>query len=165
MGFIVGVVAALLVTFLLTYITVKKPVFGRILIAISVSLVLLSIFSYFQKDKRVEKQQQRIALEEIVITDVQFDYAYGSFYKLSGTIANHSNRYRLQAVNLKIAFYKCPDVKSHWQDCELINDMAHTIKTRLAAKQTAPFETYLLLDQKNYRSLRLKTEIISGVAR
>ena len=165
MGFVVGIVAALLVIFLLTYITLKKPVFGRILIAISVSLVLLSTFFYFQKDKRVEKLQQRITLEEIVMTDVKFDYAYGSYYKLSGTIANRSNRYRLQAVNLKISFYKCPDEKSQWQDCELIKDMAHTMKTRLAANQTAPFETYLLLDQENYLSLRLKTEIISGLAR
>ena len=49
MGFVLGVVAALLVIFLLTYITLKKPVFGRILIALSLVLVLTSTFLYFQK--------------------------------------------------------------------------------------------------------------------
>ena len=165
MGFVVGVVAALLVIFLLIYITLKKPVFGRILIALSLVLVLTSTFLYFQKDKRVEKQQTLIAIDEIVISDFKFDYAYGSFYKLAGTIANQSTRYRLQSVNLKLSFYQCADKNSQWQDCELKNEISETVKTRLAAEQSASFETYLLLEQEDYSSLRLKLEVISGIAR
>lgn len=165
MGFIMGVVAALLVIFLLTYITVKKPVFGRILIAISVVLVLLSVYFYFQKDDRVEKLQTLIALDEINISDVDFDYAYGNFYKLTGRVANQSKKYRLQAVNVRIGFYQCPDEHSQWQECELMDEKMHTIKTRLAAQKSAGFETYLLLEQQGVLSWRLKIDIISGMAR
>jgi len=165
MGFVLGVVAALLVIFLLTYITLKKPVFGRILIALSLVLVLTSTFLYFQKDKRVEKQQKLISVDEIVISDVKFDYAYGSFYKLAGTITNQSTRYRLQSVNLKLSFYQCADDNSQWQDCVLKNEISDTVKTRLAAEQSTSFESYLLLEQEDYSSLRLKLDIISGIAR
>ena len=48
MGFVIGVVVALIVVFLLAYITIKKPVFGEIVIAISVLMVLAAVFFYFQ---------------------------------------------------------------------------------------------------------------------
>lgn len=165
MGFVLGVLAALLVIFLLTYITLKKPRFGQILIALSLALILLSTYLYFQKDNRVEKLQQLIPVDEIVISDVKFDYAYGNNYKLTGTISNLSKRYRLQSVQLKLLFYKCQSDNTSWQDCDLIDDVVHTVKTRLPANQTASFETYILLEQENYLTLRLKVEILSSIAR
>lgn len=172
MGFIVGVVGALLVIFLLSYITIKKPNFGRSLIVLSLLLITLSIFFYFQKENRVDKRRSLISNDEITLSNIKHEYAYGNFYKLTGNIHNQSNRYRLQSITVKISFLQCPEKNIKISDkevsknnCELIEDKVAVIKTRLAAEDSGNFEHYLLLEKEKLAGLRWKVELISGIAR
>ena len=180
MGFVVGVVAALLVVFLLGYITIKKPAFGETVIAVSIVLIALSTYLYFQQDNRLEKKKALIPNSEIVISDINYAYDYGNYFKLTGSIKNLSNRYRLQAILVKISFYRCPDYTNKEankeankkdiievidESCEFIEDKELKIKTRLAKAKSGQFETYVLLDKNKFIPLIWKLELISGVAR
>ena len=177
MGFVIGVIGALLVIFLLSYITIKKPKFGRTLIVLCLVLIGLSTYFYFQKDKRVEKRQSLIPLSEIQLSDIRHEYAYGSYYKLTGKVHNDSQRYRLQSMNLRISFYQCPEsanagkktspkqTDKNYNDCQLANQKEILVKTRLASGSTGGFEKYILLDQEHARKFIWHIDLISGVAR
>jgi len=156
MGFVIGVVVALIVVFLLAYITIKKPVFGEVIIALSVLMVLAAVFFYFQKDNRVENKKNLIPIEQIKLSDFSHSLAYGNYYKLTAHLKNQSPRYRLQSIVLQISFFQCPasfDLKSDdlkienkFKSCHLLSEKQHTIETRLAAQQAADIESYILLD-------------------
>lgn len=174
MGFVIGVVVALIVIFLLAYITIKKPVFGEIVIAIAVLMVLAAVFFYFQKDDRVEKTKQLIPLSEIELTDITHQLAYGNYHKLTARVKNLSQKYRLQAIILNLSFFQCPKVMleqkdNNFSDCRLLTQKEHKVNTRLAAGQSSEIESYILLDDdvllQAKKSLQWKIELLSGVAR
>lgn len=175
MGFVIGVVVALLVIFLLAFITIKKPVFGEIMIALVVIMILTSTYFYFQKDERVENKKHLIPVEQIELTDIQHSLAYGNYYKLTALLKNHSQKYRLQSIELKLSFLNCPPLEvSNYNNCQLISEKHHKIKTRMPAQQSAPIESYILLDDeavlavindKNAGSIHWKIELLNGSAR
>ncbi|MCU7939919.1 MAG: hypothetical protein KZQ64_03740 [gamma proteobacterium symbiont of Bathyaustriella thionipta] len=172
MGFVIGVVVALLVIFLLAFITIKKPVFGEIMIALAVLMIVASTFLYFQKDNRVENKKNLIPLEQIELTDIQHTLAYGNYYKLTAQLNNKSEKYRLQSIRLKLSFLNCDAVKSSdYKNCQLISEKYHTIKTRTPARQTEPVESYFLLDDEavlaviNTGTVHWKIELLNGFAR
>ena len=177
MGFVIGVIGALLVIFLLSYITVKKPKFGRSLIVLCLILIGLATYFYFQKDKRVEKRLSLIPLSEIQLSDINHEYAYGSYYKLTGKVHNDSQRYRLQSMNLMVSFYQCPQsdntgkktslkqTDKDYKDCQLAGQKEILVKTRLASGTTGDFEKYIILDQEHARQFLWHIDLISGVAR
>ncbi|MCU7836813.1 MAG: hypothetical protein KZQ83_16380 [gamma proteobacterium symbiont of Taylorina sp.] len=169
MGFFYGLIAILFIIFLLAYTRIKKPLFGNALITITLLLISLSTFFYFQMDKRIEKKQQLIPVEEISLTDVNSSLAYGNNYKLAAKIKNHSKRYRLQSVNLQIEFLKCQSAQQQLGKCLLLKKGQYKIKTRLAASQSSNIEKYIMLDDLGVFNkndiLRWKVEVLSGVAR
>ncbi len=174
MGFVIGVVVALTVVFLLAYITIRKPVFGEVVIAVSVLMVLAAVFFYFQKDERVEKKKQLIPLSEIELTDVRHVLAYGNYHKLTAQLKNRSVKYRLQAIILNLSFFQCPKaaeapVDSDFAECRLLMQKQHTIKTRLSAGSSEKIESYILLDDdvllQAQKPVRWKIELLSGMAR
>lgn len=175
MAFVIGGVVALLVIFLLAYITIKKPVFGEVIIALAVLMILTSTFFYFQKDKRVENKKQLIPLEQIELIDITHSLAYGNYYKLTAQLKNQSQKYRLQSINLKLSFLNCPSAEvSNYTNCKLISEKHHKIKTRLAAQQSSAIESYFLLEDEavlaiinanNTNSIHWRIELVSGSAR
>ena len=175
MAFVIGVVVALLVIFLLAYITIRKPVFGEVIIALAVLMILTSTFFYFQKDKRVENKKQLIPLEQIELTNIHHTLAYGNYYKLTARLKNQSQKYRLQSIELKLSFLNCPSPEvSDYKNCQLISEKHHKIDTRLAAQQSAPIESYFLLDDeavlavinaKKAGSVHWKIELVNSYAR
>ncbi len=175
MAFVIGVVVALLVIFLLTYMTIKKPVFGEVMIALAVIMILGSTFFYFQKDKRVENKKHLIPVNEIVLTDIRHNLAYGNYYKLTAQLKNNSQKYRLQTIKLKLSFLNCPSEKvNDDKNCKLISETTHSIDTRMPAQQSAAIESYFLLDDEavlavinseNSESIHWKIELLNGSAR
>lgn len=176
MGFVIGVVVALVVIFLLAFITVKKPVFGEVMIALAVVMILASTFFYYQKDTRVENKKHLIPVEQIQLTDIKHVLAYGNYYKLTANLKNQSDKYRLQSIVLKLSFLNCAPSDSGRDDtnCQLITEKHHKINTRLAAQQAADIETYFLLDDAAVLALinsdkktavHWKIELLNGVAR
>jgi hypothetical protein len=172
MGFVIGVVAALLVVFLLAYLTVKNPKAGKIEISLVVVLIAIAVFLYFHEDNRVAKHKSLIPIEQIKLSDIQHQWAYGAYYKLTAKIVNESPRYRLQAVDLKVDLYNCPedDKKPVLDNCELINSLNHTLRTRLDARKSKTIEAYLLLNDDllgdvPVDKLRWKVKVVSGLAR
>ncbi|MDX2503305.1 MAG: hypothetical protein QNL62_02325 [Gammaproteobacteria bacterium] len=174
MGLVIGVLAGLLVVFLLGYVTVKKPVFGGVLSSISLILVLIVIFFYFQEDKRVENQKQRIPVDQIGISDINHSFAYGNNYKLTANIINNSPRYRLQAVFLQVSFLQCGEDESSPENCQLIEKKLHKVSTRLAPGRSASIEAYIKLDDsvqaqgsvsQRMKNIRWQVKVASGVAR
>ncbi len=173
MGFIIGAVVALIVVFLLAYITVKKPVFGEIMIGFSIVLIMASTFFYFQKDERVEKKRSLIPVEQITSSGFSHSLSYGNYYKLTSEIQNNSQRYFLRSIILNIKFFKCPDSfdtqnETRFTECEFILEKQHKIDIRLASQQTRKVESYLLLSEDKLAdatNFKWKIEIISGVAR
>ena len=165
MGFFYGLIAVLFIIFLLSYTRIKKPLFGNILIAITLLLVILSTFFYFQMDKRIDKKLHLIPLDEIEISQIHYTLSYGNNYKLTAKIDNHSKRYRLQAINLQIIFLKC---LANAQ-CAEIKQQQYRIKTRLAPNESTLIEKYIMLDDieaiSDKEVLQWKIEVISGVAR
>lgn len=169
MGFVIGVLAALIVTFLLGYITVKKPFFGGVLISISLLIIVLSIFFYFQEDSRLDKKKQLITVDQVELSDINYGFAYGNNYKLTANIRNLSARFRLQSILLKISFFQCNETEENIENCQLVFEKQHEVVTRLAAEQSAKIETYLQLDDPelmhNKDSLRWQVKLISAMAR
>ncbi len=173
MGFIIGAVAASVVVFLLAWLTVKNPKAGKIEITLVVILIALAVFLYFYEDKRVEIHKNLIPLEQIQLSDIKHQWAYGAYYKLTAKITNKSSKYRLQSVDLKVSFYNCPqNTKAPKLDqCELINSLMHTVRTRLDALKSRDVEAYLLLDDNLLGDkvpadkLNWKVEVASGLAR
>ena len=191
MGFVIGAVVALIVIFLLTYITIKKPVFGEVIIVLSIIMILAATFFYFQKDNRVENKKSLISLEEIKLTDIKHHLAYGNYHKLTANLKNESPRYRLQSINLNLSFFHCPQFNSDsnsgldsglkegsFKDCELLLEKAHEVDTRLPSQQETTIESYVLLDDEIFSSskssddtpqdnkqIHWKVEVVSGVAR
>ena len=168
MGFFYGLIAILFVIFLLTYTRIKKPLFGNILIAITVLLISLVTLFYFQLDKRVEKKQQLISIEEIKLSQIHHALAYGNNYKLTAKVENLSARYRLQAINIQIDFSKCLP-KAQQTKCSQIKQHQYRIKTRIAANDSTNIEKYIMLDDidplKENETLQWDVKIISGIAR
>ena len=153
MGFVVGAVVALIVVFLLAYITIKKPVFGEVIIAISVLMILAATFFYFQKDNRVENKKSLIPLDEIQLSDIFHSLAYGYYHKLNAHLQNNSKTHRLQSIILAINFYECPGNRDaikdvQYESCRLLTEKQHKVDTRLAAQQGSDIETYVLLDDE-----------------
>jgi len=175
MAFVIGVVVALLVIFLLVYMTIKKPVFGEVMIALAVIMILGSTFFYFQKDTRVENKKNLIPLNEIELTDIRHKLAYGNYYKLSAQLKNNSQKYRLQTIKLKLSFLNCPSPEvNDYKNCKLISEKNHTIDTRMPAQQSAAIESYFLLEDEavlavinseNSASIHWKIELLNGSAR
>ena len=167
MGFFYGLIAILFVIFLLSYTRIKRPLFGNILIVITLLLISLATLFYFQMDNRIEKKQQLIPVDDIVLSQVHSALAYGNNYKLTAHIENRSRRYRLQAVNIQITFLKCLE-KQQLQSCPILKTHQYRIKTRLSPGQSSQIEKYIMLDDlglKNNEVLQWKIEILSGVAR
>ncbi len=167
MGFILGV-AALLVVFLLAWLTVKNPGAGRIVSVIALTLIAIAIYFYFQEDQRVEKQKNLIPLEQIQLSNISHQWAYGSYYKLTGNLTNKSSRYRLQSIDLEIIFYKCPDAESTLSQCQKINSLQHTLRTLLDAQKSKPIEVYLLLNDEllgelSADKLRWQVDVVYGL--
>lgn len=156
MGFVIGAVVAIIVVFLLAYITVKKPVFGEVIIALSVLMILAAVFFYFQKDNRIENKKSLIPIEQIELSDFSHSLAYGNYHKLTAHLKNQSLRYRLQSIVLQIAFFQCPAtfvaktdsliIDNKFESCNLLSEKQHTIETRLSAQHAANIESYILLD-------------------
>lgn len=169
MGFFYGVIAVLFVIFLLAYTRIKKPLFGNILIAVTVLLITLSTVLYFQKDKRLEKKEHLIPIDQIVLSQINSALSYGNNYKLTAKVENHSKHYRLQSVNIQITFLKCNTETAQEETCQLLGKEHYAIKTRLAAEQSTHIEKYIMLNNipelKGTEVLRWKIEILSGVAR
>ncbi len=177
MTLLIGVVVALVVIFLLAYITIKKPLFGEFIIALAVIMILAAIFFYFQKDNRIENKKELIPLQQIELTQTRYKLAYGNYYKFSAQLKNKSEKYRLQSILLKISFFVCPSKEANdFQQCQLLSETNHTIDTRLAAQHSAPIEGYFLLDDKEISAISLnpkdgtgfiirKIELLSGTAR
>jgi len=177
MALLIGVVVALVVIFLLAYITIKRPVFGEIIIALAVIMILAVLFFYFQKDNRIEKKKELIPLQQIELTQSSYKLAYGNYYKFSAQLKNNSEKYRLQSIILKISFFVCPTKEvNDMQHCQLLSETNHTIDTRLAAQHSAPIEGYFLLDNKEVSAISSdskdgtgfiirKIELLSGTAR
>lgn len=175
MGFVIGVVVALLVIFLLAFITAKKPVFGEVMIGLAVIMILTSIYFYFQKDNRVENKKSLIPIEQIELTDIHHSLAYGDYYKLTANLTNQSQKYRLQSITLKLSFLNCPTPETiDYKKCQLISEKKHNIKTRMPAKQSGAIESYFLLDDeavlalinsKEKSLIQWKIELLSGFAR
>ena len=188
MGFVIGAVVALVVIFLLSYITVKKPVFGEVMIALSLLMIVTALFFYFQQDEREENRKHLIPLEQIELSDFSHSLAYGNNYKLTAQLKNKSQRYRLQSINLKILFYQCPasfksTTDKQFENCRLVIEKEHSIKTRLAPQQSSHIESYILLDDdvlseadgslmgadgsllKADGSLQWQIQIVNGIAR
>lgn len=150
MGFVIGAVVALIVIFLLTYITVKRPVFGEVVIVLSVLMIIVAVFFYFQTDKREEKKKNLIPLDEIQLSNISHKLAYGYYHKLTAHAKNLS-KYRLQSINFNIHFYQCPINYNTLQDtdystCKLLIEKQHKLDIRLSAEQGRDIETYVLLD-------------------
>jgi len=179
MALLIGVVVALVVIFLLAYITIKKPLFGEVIIALAVFMILAAIFFYVQKDNRIEKKKGLIPLQQIELTQSSYKLAYGNYYKFSAQLKNNSKKYRLQSITLKISFFVCPakEVKD-FQQCQLLSERNHTVDTRLAAQQSTLVEGYFLLDNKDAQAISSgseaknsngfvirKIELLSGTAR
>ncbi len=172
MGFIIGVLGALLLVFLLAYLTVKNPKAGKVEIALSVILISLAVYLYFYDNERVEIHKNLIPVEQIQLSDIQHQWAYGAYYKLTAKITNKSSKYRLQSVDLKVSFYNCPQGNKQvvMANCELINSLKHTVRTRLDAQKSMQMEVYLLLDDNllgdvPIDTLNWKVEVVSGLAR
>jgi hypothetical protein len=156
MGFLIGAVVVILLVFLLAFITIKKPVFGRVIIGLSLVMIITAVFFYFQKDNRVEKKKHLIPLEQVELSPVAHNWSYGNFYKLSADIKNNSDRYRLQSIVLQISLYKCPDTQAlktdnqgssiQFDNCQQVMQREHKIDTRLAAQQSRKIESHFLLD-------------------
>ena len=169
MGFFYGVIAVLFVIFLLAYVRIKKPLFGNILIAITLLLIVLSTVLYFQKDKRIEKKEHLIPIDQIVLSQINSSLSYGDNYKLTAKVENLSKRYRLQSVNIQITFLKCNAENAQEENCQILGEGHYAIKTRLAAEQSTHIEKYIMLDNipelKGTEVLRWKIKTLSGVAR
>ncbi len=173
MGFVIGVVVALIVIFLLAYITAKKPVFGKVVIGLSVLMIMASTFFYFQKDEHAEKKKNLIPIEEIKSSGFSHSLAYGNYYKLTSEIKNNSQRYQLRSIVLDVKFFKCPasfdtEKAAKFEQCQQVADKQHKIDIRLAPQQTSQVESYLLLGENELadaQNLQWKIEIINGVAR
>lgn len=173
MGFVIGVVVVLLVIFLLAYITVKKPVFGELMIGISVLMILVSTFFYFQKDNRAENKKNLIPNEQIELSEITHHLAYGNFYKITALLKNNSQHYQLRVLVLDIKFFKCKTSSdtmndNNLQNCTLVSTKQHEIKTRLAAQQVANIESYILLDDDalaEASDLNWQIKIADGIAR
>ena len=187
MGLVIGVLAALIVVFLLGYITVKKPVFGSVLISISLLFILISTFFYFQKDSRIENKKLRIPVDQIELSDVNYGFAYGNNYRLTAIIKNNSTRYRLQTVFLQISFLHCKGSDNSLEpvnslesvnslgsanapeDCQLLEKRLHKVETRLPREKSTKIETYIQLDdallQQKVGYIHWQVEIASGIAR
>ncbi|MCK5697688.1 MAG: hypothetical protein KAI02_05970 [Gammaproteobacteria bacterium] len=174
MTLVIGVVVALVVVFLLAYITIRKPAFGEIVIALAILMILAAVFFYFQKDNRIERKKELIPLNQIELTQVSYTLAYGHYYKLSGQLSNQSKKYRLQSIMLKVSFFNCPTAKTtDFKQCQLMSAKNHSIKTRLAPQQSTAVEGYFLLDNKEISVLNSastqfvirKIDLLSGTAR
>ncbi len=169
MGFFYGVIAVLFVVFLLAYVRIKIPLFGNVLIAITLLLIALSTVLYFQKDKRIEKKEHLIPIDQIVFSQINSSLSYGNNYKLTAKVENHSKRYRLQSVNIQIIFLKCDAENAQEKNCQVLGEGHYAIKTRLAAGQSTHIEKYIMLDNipelKCPEVLRWKITTLSGVAR
>ncbi len=168
MGFMIGVAAALLVIFLLAWLTVKNPGAGWIVSIIALILVIIAVYFYFQEDQRVQKQKSLIPLEQIQLSNISHQLAYGNYYKLTGKLSNKSSRYRLQAIDLNIIFYKCPDPESTLSQCHKINSLQHTLRTLLDAQKSKPIEVYLLLNDEllgdvSADKLRWQVDVVYGL--
>ncbi len=150
MSFVIGVITTLFIVFLLAFITIKKPAFGKTIIALSLAMVVLASVLYFQNDQQIEHKKHLIALDDIALTNIQYQLAYGNYYKLTAQLSNHSKKYRLQAIELAISFYNCPSkTPKNYKKCQLIATKIHKIPTRLAAQQSTTIESYFLLDDEN----------------
>lgn len=175
MSLLTGAIVLLVVIFLLAYITVKKPGFGEMIIALAIILILIATFFYFQKDNRIEKKKQLIPLSQIELSDMSCELSYGNYYKLNAQLKNQSEKYRLQAIVLNISFFNCPASQiaqsRDFSQCRLIAEKKHQIDTRLAAQHSSLIESYFLLDNEKLQSNKTsavivrKIDLLSGIAR
>lgn len=177
MAFVIGILAALLIVFLLSYAVIKKPKFGGALIVVSLLMIALSIFFYFQKDKRVEKRASLIPIEQIKLSNLDYEFAYGTNYKLTATVKNNSPRYRLQWILIKVSFLHCQsklklvqsDNELAIENCEVLQTKEQKVPTRLGSQSSSNIETYVALDKNkvwnNRQELTWKVELTGSKAR
>ena len=168
MAFLYGLIAVLFIIFLLSYARIKRPVFGNVLIAITILLISLSTLFYFQMDNRIEKKEHLIPINEIVLSQIHSVLSYGNNYKLTAQIENLSRRYRLQAINIQISFFKCTATQKI-ENCPLLKIHQYRIETRLSPSSSTQIEKYIMLDDigsiSDNEILKWKIEVLSGVAR
>ena len=175
MALVAGIIAGLLVTFLLIYTVTKKPLFGSVLIIVSLFLVALSTYLYWHMEDRVENRKSKITVDEIVLSDIKHQYAYGNNYQLSFSVTNQSEKYRLQSLELKILLLNCVHSSNehHAQnDCQTISEIDHKLKARIPIKSTKTLQTYLQLDNSvegindtiHVEKLMWQVNVVSGFA-
>ncbi|GEM_PF-2660064 len=159
MVFLIGLTSALIVVFLLAYITIRKPAFGETIVVLAVLMVIAATFFYFQKDNRIENKKHLIPLEQIDFSAVKHTLAYGNYYKISAQLKNNSTKYLLRSLEVKISFYNCPaNNTSDFKNCRMLSEKTHSIVIRLAAQQSATIESYFLLDDEQVLKLMQQPE-------
>mgnify|MGYP001825308973 FL=1 len=176
MALVYGVLAALLVIFLLALVTSRKPKFGIGLSIVTVFLIILAIIFYSREDSRLETQKSRIPVEQIVLSDVSSTLSYGNTYQITGQLQNQSSRYMLASILLDIQVYDCArekvtqDVENNTKvdkECVLLQSKQHKVDTRMPPESLKSLETYVLFDAVNGNKTTLKWDIkvLSGIGR
>ncbi len=188
-----SMLAILWIVFLLAYIIIKKPKFGGSIALVSIFIIALAVFLFNSEDKRVTKREGRIAVEQIEIKDLNYQWAYGNYYKITALVKNNSPKYRLQSINLSLSFYACPksvtalvtipittsvttSVKNtqNLSQCQLVVDnKSMNIRTRVDSGQSIQVEGYYLQQneavlalshEKSDKTMRWKIELVNGMA-
>ncbi len=171
MSLVYGVLAALVVIFLLAMVTVRKPKFGIGLSIVTLILISLAVIFYSGEDNRLDKQKSRIPVEQIILTDTQSRLSYGNTYKITGKLENRSTRYMLASIMLDIQVYACSNKEDDQTEtdsgCDLLQQKQHKVDTRMKAETSRSFETYVIFDALNGNKGNLKWDIkvLSGIGR
>lgn len=97
-----GSILLLLVISAITYITLKKPVYGTVLAIVCVLFVALVVFWYFQEAHTNEQQLARIHPNEVRLEQATLKVAYGNRYLYQVKITNQSDKYILSTIQFRL---------------------------------------------------------------
>jgi len=137
-----GIIALLVLGFLVAFVYVKKPKYGLALGTIVFFLVVGASVLYLSEDKRVQKSEQKIAANELRLDNVVMVPAYGNNYKINAQLSNLSTRYQVTSVLLRLDLKDCGTGQ-----CIDEASSEKRVKVWLKPGNKKNFETYIKFEQ------------------
>jgi len=137
-----GVIALLVLSFLVMFVYVRKPKYGIALGTITCVLIAVASFLYLTEDRRVVKSQQKVTPQQLRLENISMLPAYGNNYKINAKLTNLSDNYQVTSIVLKLSLKDCSS-----NPCIDDDSQENSVKVWLKPKNSKAFETYIKFEK------------------
>lgn len=161
MFLVYGTVGIFLITVLVAYAYLKKPVYGISLAITAIVLIIIAVSWNLTENMRATKVASKIPLEQLTLSEQSLKPAYGNRYLYQAKLNNLSSSHQLKSIQLQLTL---SDGLSTQVNDEKLSQWA---KVWLTAKSSEQIKVYFTSNKlaKPIQQAQWKVIVVGSKAR